>query len=252
MLESWLSSVHLLGNVIGGCSLVIFPNKKKNPFAGQLSSMYSVGSTLIRKAGSGTLYFDGAYLLLEHMTSYPSTSELFESWRSDKPESKLELIDGRLIVGNSLMGSRLLLRQILQGWRAAAAIALAPTETWLAALAAGYGAHLPDTDSWDIQLDSLEVQLAEFAFVPEDLRAGGASQTWSHYQVWQQLTMDLFRLNSAVGGQSLGRDFVMRLGNDGFTPDLLFFKSQSLNQLHEAFLSGPAELVVEIMMPGIK
>lgn len=184
------------------------------------------------------------------MASYPSTSELFENWRNHKPESKLELIGGQLIVGNSLIGSKLLLQQILQGWKAAAAIALAPIETWLAALAAGYGAHLPDTNAFDAQLDSLEVQLAKFVFVPEDLRAGGSSRTWSHYQAWQQLTMDLFRLDGKVGGQSLGRDFVMRLGNNGFTPDLLFFKGQGLNQLHEAFLSGPAELVVEIVMPG--
>jgi len=58
------------------------------------------------------------------MALYPPTSEVFDTWINNKPESKLELIDGQLVVGNSLIGSRLLLRQILQGWRADAAVAI--------------------------------------------------------------------------------------------------------------------------------
>ncbi|NJL46696.1 MAG: hypothetical protein HC929_03310 [Leptolyngbyaceae cyanobacterium SM2_5_2] len=77
------------------------------------------------------------------MALYPPISELFDNWINNKPESNLELIDGQLIVGNSLTGSRLLLRQILRGWRADVAVALAPIETWLQALAAGYGLTLP-------------------------------------------------------------------------------------------------------------
>ena len=57
---------------------------------------------------------------------YPTTEELFESFSRHRPESKLELIEGRLIVGNTIVGSRLLPQQILQGWKAEAAIALAP------------------------------------------------------------------------------------------------------------------------------
>ncbi|WP_206755081.1 hypothetical protein [Leptolyngbya sp. FACHB-711] len=43
-----------------------------------------------------------------------------------RPEGKLELIEDHLIVG-----SQLLLRQILQGWRAIAAITFAPIEILL-------------------------------------------------------------------------------------------------------------------------
>jgi hypothetical protein len=46
---------------------------------------------------------------------------LFDNWINHNPEGKLKLIEGQLIVGNSLVGSWLLLRQILQGWRADAA-----------------------------------------------------------------------------------------------------------------------------------
>jgi hypothetical protein len=56
---------------------------------------------------------------------YPTTSELFESFSNHRPEGKLELVESQLIVGNTIAGSRLLLRQILQGWKADAAIAFA-------------------------------------------------------------------------------------------------------------------------------
>ena len=42
----------------------------------------------------------------------------------------------------------------------------------------------------------------------------------------------------------------MRLGNNGFTRDLMFFKSKGLNQLHSWYLDGSAELVIEILLPG--
>ncbi|MBE9141380.1 Uma2 family endonuclease [Nodosilinea sp. LEGE 07088] len=186
------------------------------------------------------------------MALYPPTSELFDNWINNKPESKLELIDGQLVVGNSLTGSRLLLRQILQGWRADAAVALAPTETWFQAIAAGYDLTLPQTDSYLEILNHLGDQLADVEFVAEDLQAGRAEITWAHHRIQQQLTMDSFRLANQVGCESLGRDFVMRLGDNGFTPDLIVYKSQGLNQLFSYFLSGPAELVIEILMPGHK
>jgi hypothetical protein len=149
------------------------------------------------------------------MALYPTKSELFDTWINNKPEGKLELIDGRLIVGNSLTGSRLLLRQILQGWRADAAIALAPIETWLQSFAAGYGLTLPQTGSPLEILDYLEEQVAGAEFMPEDLQSGCAEKTWAHRNIQQQLTMDSFRLANEAGCESLGRDFVMRLGDNG-------------------------------------
>lgn len=181
---------------------------------------------------------------------YPTPKERFEDFTRHHPENKLELIDGQLIVGNSLVGSRLLLRQILHGWGVEAAIALAPVETWLSALAAGYGWDIPTGKSADEILTVLEDQAKDFEFTPEDLSAGSANATWPHHRTRQNLTMDLFRLAHAVGGQSLGRDFVMRLGDNGFTPDLLFFKNAGLNRLYSYFVSGPAELVIEVLTPG--
>jgi hypothetical protein len=103
---------------------------------------------------------------------YPTFKERFEDFCHHHPENKLELIDGQLIVGNSLVGSRLLLRQILQGWGADAAIALAPIDTWLAALAAGYGWRIPTDSSLDDTLTVLEAQASVGEFAPEDFPLG--------------------------------------------------------------------------------
>ncbi len=73
---------------------------------------------------------------------YPTHEELFEAFSHHRPEGKLELIEGRLIVGNTMVGSRLLLRQILQGWKADAAVTFAPIESWSEALRVGYGLSL--------------------------------------------------------------------------------------------------------------
>lgn len=184
------------------------------------------------------------------MTLYPPVSELFDHWINREVEGKLELIGGQLIVGNALSGSRWLLQKILQGWRAEAAIALAPIETWIQALAVGYGLTVPGAASIDDQLNSLEAQISNCEIEAEDRQLGGARFTWAHHNIQRNLSMSLFGLVEEVGGQSLGRDFVMRLGDDGFTPDLVFFKGEGLNQLYGSFLRGAAELVIEVEIPG--
>ncbi|MBD1847412.1 Uma2 family endonuclease [Cyanobacteria bacterium FACHB-63] len=80
--------------------------------------------------------------------------------------------------------------------------------------------------------------------------AGWGGNTFEHHQIRQNLSMALFQVAGQVGGQSLGRDFVMRLGENGFTPDLLFFKGQGHNRLFSYYLDGAAELVIEIVRPG--
>ncbi len=185
---------------------------------------------------------------------YPTTEELFESFSYHRPEGKLELIEGRLIVGNTLVGSRLLLRQILQGWRADAAIALAPLETWIEALKRGFHLACP-TEENEIAntLNLLEASVAELEYQPEDLLTGQGVANYPyhpHHGVRQYLSTSLHDLAEDLGGRALGRDFVMRLGDNGFTPDLMVFKSKDLNRLHSWYLDGPAELVLEVLLPG--
>jgi Uma2 family endonuclease len=182
---------------------------------------------------------------------YPSTEELFRDFTEHHPEGKLELIEGSLIVGNSLIGSRLLLRQILQGWKADAAVALAPVELWIEALKIGFKLFTPGSVVDNLALlDVLETGLGQVNDPLEDLTAGWGGEQFSHNRIRQELTIALFQLAKQLGGRSLGRDFVMRLGENGFTPDLMFFKGQGLNRLRSYYLDGAAELVIEILRPG--
>ena len=180
------------------------------------------------------------------------TANLFHDFLDRGPESKLELIDSRLIVGNTIVGSRLLLRQILQGWGASAAVALAPLEQWVEALSQGFEIPIATSDSDNITqtLDDLQSQIAGWEYRPEDLIAGFRGDENNHNAIRQHLTTALWEVAELVGGQCKSRDFVMRLGNNGFTPDLLFFTGKERNQLFSWYLGGAAELVVEILRPG--
>src|SRR4028118_2285091 len=123
---------------------------------------------------------------------YLFEEELFHDFTEHHPEGKLELIDGCLIVGNNLVGSRLLLRQILQGWKADAAVALAPVEHWIEALKEGFKLSIPESSA-DIPtlLDALVSGLGQVNYQPEDLTAGWGGAQFPHNRIRQDLTMSL-------------------------------------------------------------
>ena len=163
----------------------------------------------------------------------------------EAPEGKLELIGGRLIVGNSLAGSRYLLWSLLQDLGPHAALALAPLDRWWAALGRAFDAppHLSTSQDWEAW--------AAGQPAPPQPPPTGPSFDPQHYAADVGLTMALWQ---AAEGGNLGRvlrhDFVMRLGDDGFTPDLLLIGHARRERLLEHYLDGPADLVIEIILPG--
>ena len=82
------------------------------------------------------------------------------------PGSKIELVDGKLIVGDSLTHSRLLLSQILRGWGIEAVVALAPELLWWQALSQVFSAPVIINLA---ELDTTRVQhwVVESSFEPE-------------------------------------------------------------------------------------
>ncbi|MCP4699579.1 MAG: Uma2 family endonuclease [Gammaproteobacteria bacterium] len=165
------------------------------------------------------------------------------------PESKLELDEGRLIAGNGLAGSKLLLRHVLEGWGSASVISPGDGNLYRQALQAAYpDAPVSFTDGGH---DRELAWADKVNYAPEDLSAGGAGEDCEHWQ-----TRDLFRrqLYEAAGlakcGSSFGRDFVMRLGNNGFTPDVFLCRGPSLNRLSSWYLDGAADLVIEVVLPA--
>ncbi len=180
------------------------------------------------------------------------TTELFNEFTKSGPEAKLELIESQLVVGNSLIGSRLLLRQIMTGWGANAALALAPIEQWLEALCVTSDAPAPlKADLQATDLSALRAWADAASHQPEDLFPGARGEgIWLHNRVRSCLSQSLWSVAKSIGANSLSRDFVMRLGNKGFTPDVILFKGQPHNTLYDYYLGGPADLVVEVLLPG--
>jgi Uma2 family endonuclease len=178
-------------------------------------------------------------------------NNLYEEYCDRGAESKLELVDGKLIVGNSLIASRLLLRQILQGWGTSSAISLVNVELWIEALKAAYQiSNKYNLNDINNTLNQLEIDIGSIEYIEEDLIAGFRGEENDHNSVRQYLTISLFAVAPKFGGKCFGRDFVMRLGNDGFTPDVIFFTSKEMNTLYSWYLEGPGELVMEVIRQG--
>jgi Uma2 family endonuclease len=178
------------------------------------------------------------------------TNELFDEYCQWTPGSKIELIHGKLYIGDSLTHSSRLLSQILQGWGIDAIICLAEERLWWEALASTF--DLPRLkNSANSNLNYLKNCANKIKFIPETPPHHG-DWTWSYSQLRQELKMALFSsLNrSKIGGESLGGGFVNRLGNNGIMPDILAFRGQDRNQLYEYYLEGPAELLIEFLQPG--
>ncbi len=166
-------------------------------------------------------------------TNNEKEGENFRYYDQHSPERKMELVDGRLIVGNSIEGSRLLLDHILRGWSVDAAAALGTIPQWTDALLEAYGASVAGAE-----------------YLVPNFTLGDEGEDAGHRSILNHLNYSFWEVCESLGGQALGRDFVMRLGENGFTPDIVFFKSDKLNTLHESYLEGPAELVIEVMRPA--
>ena len=166
------------------------------------------------------------------------------------PGTKIELVDGQLIIGDSLTHSRLLLSQILRGWGIEAVVALAPELLWWQALSQAFGAaEFANLN----QVDAVIAQhwANEIGFEPE-LPQHHGDWRWTYSQLRQSLRLAMFNLGTRYEklGQSLGSGFVNRLGEQGLMPDILFFRGQPRNSLYEYYLNGPADVIVEFIQPG--
>ncbi len=156
------------------------------------------------------------------------------------PEGKLELVSGQLLAGNSLDGSRLLLQQLLRGWGTEAAVALGSLEVWEEALRDVY--QLAPTDD--------ETEAAKRPFIAADYSRAAEGANGGHWQCCQHLKMALHMAERQIGGHALSRHYTLKLGEDGFTPDVFYFRNQPRTQFYGYYLDGPCELVIEVTRPA--
>ncbi|NJO83881.1 MAG: Uma2 family endonuclease [Blastochloris sp.] len=181
------------------------------------------------------------------MQSAPHRQRLtVEQWHM-LPESKLELIGGKLIAGNSLAGSQVLLWAILHACGPRAALPFASPEHWRAALAAAFPSA--PTDGWPAAWERWANQCAD----PPPLPSAGPHFTWRHHRAYSVLMLALYRALREEQPSPLGRSiqrFCLRLGDNGFVPDLQVFRRDRLHHLKEDYFDGPADLVIEVILPG--
>lgn len=173
----------------------------------------------------------------------PLTKELWDNL----PESKLELIGGKLIAGNSIAGSRSLLSAILQSCGPRAALPFAPAAQWRHALSKVFSAPTPL--AWPGGWERWVPQIDHTPQVPP----GGTRFGWRHHRAYGVLMMALYQALREDHEPPLGRSiqrFVLRLGEDGFMPDLQVFRRDRLHRLREYYFDGPADLVIEVALPG--
>jgi Putative restriction endonuclease len=178
------------------------------------------------------------------------STSLLDEYLDWTPGSKIELVHGQLIVGDSLTHSRRLLYQILQGWGIDAIVTLAPEAIWWQALTHTFAApavmNLDEIDASPMQ------QWAEQVDFTINNPPHSGSWSWTYSQLRQALRVALFSVGMRYEklGQSLGGGFVHRLGTHGVMPDIVFFRGEPRNRLYEYYLDGAADIVVEIIQPG--
>src|SRR5438552_10731091 len=118
--------------------------------------------------------------------------ENFDYYAAHCPEGKMELVDGRLIAGNCLDGSRLLLDHILRGWSLDAATALGSMDRWIAALRELYGA-----------IAGVDEEPPRVNWRAPDVTSGSQGADEGHRRVREHLAMSFFEVGEELGGEAL-------------------------------------------------
>jgi hypothetical protein len=163
------------------------------------------------------------------------------------PEPKLQLIDGRFVVGNDDAGNRQLLLELLKGWGPESVLHMAPSDRWWQALASGFRSFDPPAPTKPP--DVWRRWAAQLNYAPE-LPSAGPMIDVKHRGCREGLSMSLFRLLDHRYALVSGRDVIMRLGDDAFTPDVFAVGPSGAGRLNKHYLDGPADLAVEVLAKG--
>lgn len=164
-----------------------------------------------------------------------------------QPEFRLELINGKFVVGGTLDGSYWLLREAMQGWGLEAAIAFAPLDLWWSALRTAYEVPCQTPDDWLAWAESLPL-----GHRCHNLPPLGSRYVREHLDVRDRLHRALANaVTQGSIGQCFGPHYGLWMGDDVLTPDIQMLEDLHLieNPCFDRYLQGPASLVVEVMWP---
>lgn len=171
--------------------------------------------------------------------------EFMEEYLELTQGAKIELLDGRLIVGDSPNHTKRLLDQLLRGWGLEAAIVLAPETLWLEALIQAF------TLTRNTDFATLQAWANTIDYTPE-LPPYQPAQWRMQHSTWKQtLMIAMFGLDREEHlGTHTSRGVLNRLGNDALMPDNYFHRHQPHQKLYEYYLDGAADWVVEWVRSG--
>jgi Putative restriction endonuclease len=173
--------------------------------------------------------------------------EFMEEYLELTQGAKIELLDGRLVIGDSPNHTKRLLHQLLRGWGLEAAIVLAPETLWLDALTQAF------TLTRNTDLATLQAWANTIDYTPELPPYQPDEWQWQ-YDTWKQTwRMAMFCLDREEQlGTHTSRGVLNRLGNDALMPDNYFHRNHPHQTLYEYYFDGPADWVVEWVRSGVE
>ncbi|MBC7778140.1 MAG: Uma2 family endonuclease [Phycisphaerae bacterium] len=145
------------------------------------------------------------------------------------PKHKAELVDGQMYIGGSLAKSAMALGYMVEKLGAAYVANLVPKDLLQDAVIEVYGNPAVPIEKM-ADFNSVEPYYYRPQKVATDLRMGLFSH---HASVW-------------------GGTLAVKLDQDVFMPDVFVLKNESNDRMHNSYLDGPPDLVIEVVTPYMR
>ncbi len=143
------------------------------------------------------------------------------------PRNKIELVDGQTLISGSLRTSRMVLQAILEGYGPEYILPLVDRDLLREACIEAFGrGHASPSD---------------LSLYPE------VAPTMPVARMASELMMSLFRIDRCG---VMGRDIVVKLGEDAFTPDVYVYADPADPRQGSYYFDGPPDLIIEVMHPA--
>ena len=142
------------------------------------------------------------------------------------PKHKVELFEGRVLIGSSLRVARMVLDRILRGYGPEYILPLVETHELREACIKAFGREPPDEPVYTKVAPTMPV-------------ARTASE----------LMMNLYALRHYG---IFGRDIVVKLGQNAFTPDVFLYRDPADPRMQSYYFDGAPDLIIEVMHPATR
>ena len=146
------------------------------------------------------------------------------------PRNKIELVDGQTLISGSLRTSQMVLQAILEGYGAAYILPLVDQASLREACIEAFGRDRSSAPKATITYPAVAPTLPVARMVGE-------------------LMMSFYMLDRYG---VMGRDVVVRLGDDAFTPDIYVYADPADSRQGSYYFDGAPDLIVEAMHPATR